>query len=135
MVGQKSRLVVLTLKDDFLDVKWKGTTFGHTKKTQKIKYTDIISIDFSPGGLIIPSVLLLRWVGKKIRIRTIQKHHAILFIENLKKKAPQLQKHAKIENLSPVEEIKKAKELLDIGAISQVEFDKIKNSYLKISIK
>jgi|GEM_PF-417141 len=35
------------------------------------------------------------------------------------------------ENFDPVEKIRKAKELLDIGAISQEEFDQIKNKYLE----
>ena len=33
-------------------------------------------------------------------------------------------------NVDPVERIKKAKELLDLGAITQEDFDKIKNKYL-----
>ena len=35
------------------------------------------------------------------------------------------------ENFDPVEKIRKAKELLDMGAISQEEFDQIKNKYLE----
>lgn len=35
------------------------------------------------------------------------------------------------EDIDPVEKIKKAKELLDIGAITQEEFDQIKNKYLE----
>lgn len=35
------------------------------------------------------------------------------------------------QDVDPVERIKKAKELLDIGAITQEEFDMIKNKYLK----
>ncbi len=37
---------------------------------------------------------------------------------------------AKHPDVDPVERIKKAKELLDIDAITQEEFDKIKNKYL-----
>lgn len=37
---------------------------------------------------------------------------------------------AKHSDVDPVERIKKAKELLDIGAITQEEFEKIKNKYL-----
>ncbi len=36
-----------------------------------------------------------------------------------------------IQDVDPVEKIKKAKELLDIGAITQEDFDKIKNKYLE----
>ncbi|BDZ71558.1 zinc-ribbon domain-containing protein [Methanobacterium petrolearium] len=35
------------------------------------------------------------------------------------------------EDVDPMEKIKKAKDLLDIGAITQEDFDKIKNKYLK----
>ena len=35
------------------------------------------------------------------------------------------------EDVDPVEKIKKAKELLDIGAITQEDFDQIKNKYLE----
>jgi hypothetical protein len=35
------------------------------------------------------------------------------------------------QDVDPVEKIKKAKELLDIGAITQEEFDQIKNKYLE----
>jgi hypothetical protein len=34
--------------------------------------------------------------------------------------------------VDPVEKIKKAKELLDIGAITQEEFDEIKRKYLEM---
>jgi len=37
-----------------------------------------------------------------------------------------------IENVDPVEKIKKAKELLDIGAITSEEFENIKKKYLKL---
>lgn len=36
-----------------------------------------------------------------------------------------------VEDVDPMEKIKKAKELLDIGAITQEDFDNIKNKYLK----
>ncbi len=35
-----------------------------------------------------------------------------------------------MENIDPVEKIKKAKELLDIGAITSEEFENIKKKYL-----
>jgi len=37
----------------------------------------------------------------------------------------------KSENVDPIEKIKKAKELLDIGAITEEEFESIKNKYLQ----
>ncbi|NYB52989.1 MAG: zinc ribbon domain-containing protein [Methanobacteriaceae archaeon] len=36
-----------------------------------------------------------------------------------------------VQDVDPVEKIKKAKELMDIGAITQEEYDEIKNKYLK----
>ena len=36
------------------------------------------------------------------------------------------------KNIDPVEKIKKAKELLDIGAITSEEFENIKKKYLEL---
>jgi ribosomal protein L40E len=38
--------------------------------------------------------------------------------------------HERVENVDPIEKIKKAKELLDMGAISSEEFENIKKKYL-----
>ena len=38
-----------------------------------------------------------------------------------------------VEEVSPLEKIKEAKELLDIGAITQEEFEEIKDKYLKMA--
>lgn len=40
-------------------------------------------------------------------------------------------KNTKIDTKNPLEEIKKAKELLELGAITQEEYDEIKKKYLK----
>lgn len=49
----------------------------------------------------------------------------------LKETEPSTQEEKPKSDIDPVERIKKAKELLDIGAITQEEFDIIKNKYLE----
>lgn len=49
--------------------------------------------------------------------------------EVLKPETKETTKHVEVD---PVEKIKKAKELLDIGAITQEEFDEIKRKYLEM---
>lgn len=51
--------------------------------------------------------------------------------ESLESEQPVISAEEQDIGTDPVEKIKKAKELLDIGAITQEEFDEIKNKYLK----
>ncbi|MEN6553194.1 MAG: SHOCT domain-containing protein [Methanobacterium sp.] len=71
--------------------------------------------------------------GGTIKIKDVNQKEADKFIIAVRKKLEELEEE-KIENtseISPMDEIKKAKELLDIGALNEEEFIKIKEKYLK----
>jgi hypothetical protein len=71
--------------------------------------------------------------GGTIKIKNVNQKEANKFILAVRKKLKELEEE-KIENscgISPMDEIKKAKELLDMGALDEEEFIKIKEKYLK----
>ncbi len=70
--------------------------------------------------------------GMKIEVERIKKTEGDDFVTVLRDKLTEsrLEKQGKTEAVSPMDEIKKAKELLDSGAISEEEFENIKKKYL-----
>ncbi|OEC84621.1 MULTISPECIES: hypothetical protein [Methanobacterium] len=71
--------------------------------------------------------------GGTIKIKDVNQKEANKFIIAVSEKLKELEEE-KIENtgeISPMDEIKKAKELLDIGALNEEEFIEIKEKYLK----
>lgn len=68
--------------------------------------------------------------GKKFDEKKVEADNASVKIET-SEKVTETAVEKEESDIDPVEKIKKAKELLDIGAISSEEFEEIKNKYLK----
>lgn len=119
---------------------------------QFIKYRDIQSIQDKTNvsrqaglglglmGLassaITQKTIEIQFIGGKVLIRDIKKDNAINFIHAVRKKIRISRENAEklsktTEKVDPMDRIRKAKELLDVGAISEEENQKIKNKYLE----
>jgi hypothetical protein len=72
----------------------------------------------------------IQFNGRKVLIRDIKKQDSSKFIFLVQNKMKNSKIISQNEKIDPFLKIKKAKELLDIGAISEAEFIKIKNRYL-----
>lgn len=101
--------------------------------TRLISYADIISLQFIEGLMFGEIEIIVP--GDKIQIKKVDPIAGQSFINTAqsiitRKKEINLPKEEK-QAVSPMDEIKKAKDLLDMGAISLEEFEKIKNNYLK----
>lgn len=129
--------IILTTEIEGISVQGKGFFTGWDKGNTFIKYTDITNISLIKGLLVAKVEISVP--GKQITIRNVNQVQGQIFtsivqdlIQKLKSKPQDTPQTAPLEQkFSPMDEIKKAKELLDIGAINQNEFDEIKNKYMK----
>lgn len=122
--------IELTLEEDGLSLKKIGRLIGRNKGEQFVEYEDITGIEFKKG--LVFGDLEISTSGMKIEVERVKKNEGDDFVTVLrdKLKETRLEKHGKTEAISPMDEIKKAKELLDAGAITEEEFENIKKKYL-----
>ena len=122
--------IELKLEKDGLSLKKTGRLIGRNKGEQFVEYEDITGIEFKKG--LVFGDLEISTSGMKIEVERIKKDEGDAFITVLRNKLEETrkQKYAKSEEISPMDEIKKAKDLLDAGAITEEEFENIKKKYL-----
>ena len=106
--------------------------FSDTVKNELIKYQDILKARYNKG-------LLSKWpklyietatTSKKIEINVAGLEILQEFVEELNSRIFQAKNKENPEQ-SSTDKLKEAKELLDMGILSQDEFDEIKQKYLK----
>ena len=98
-----------------------------------IPFNKINGIYTEKDSSVLGVKLKLMVNGGTIKIKDVNQKEANKFILAVREKLKELEEE-KIENtseISPMDEIKKAKELLDMGALNEEEFIKIKEKYLK----
>lgn len=71
--------------------------------------------------------ILLEW---KLRLKESNEGDAFVTVLRERLNKARKVKYGKSGKISPMDEIKKAKELLDAGAITEEEFENIKKKYL-----
>jgi len=122
--------IELTLEKDGLSLKKTGRLIGRNKGEQFVEYEDITGIEFKKG--LVFGDLEIHTSGMKIEVERVKKDEGEAFVTVLREKLQETrhEKTGKYETLSPMDEIKKAKELLDAGAITPEEFEDIKKKYL-----
>lgn len=122
--------IELTLEKDGILLKKIGRLIGRNKGEQFIEYEDITGIEFKKG--LVYGDLEVFTSGMKIEVERVKKNEGDAFVTVLRSKLEETrqEKVGKSEPISPMDEIKKAKELLDSGAITQEEFENIKKKYL-----
>ncbi|WJI08810.1 hypothetical protein FGU46_01230 [Methanobacterium sp. CWC-01] len=133
---KQGKVMILTTEMEGIRIQRKGLYTGWDKGTQFIRYNDITSIGFKKG--LVLGTLEISVPGARIKVRSVNSAHGVTFTNIVQKKVqqvkskPQQAETVRVEQkLSPMDEIKKAKELLDIGAINQSEFEEIKNKYME----
>jgi hypothetical protein len=121
--------IELTLEEDGLSLKKIGRLIGRNKGEQFVEYEDITGIEFKKG--LVFGDLEISTSGMKIEVERVKKNEGDDFVTVLrdKLKETRLEKQGNT-TISPMDEIKKAKELLDAGAITEEEFENIKKKYL-----
>ena len=120
--------IELKLEKDGLSLKKTGRLIGRNKGEQFIEYEDITGIEFKKG--LVFGDLEISTSGMKIEVERVKKDEGDAFITVLRSKLDEARKEKYGKKISPMDEIKKAKELLDAGAITEEEFEIIKNKYL-----
>lgn len=104
-------------------------------KTNISKDTAKFGVIGVAGGLTLQTVEI-SFIGGKIIIKDVNKAEADKFIKAVRMKITKqtsLPENEKSKlNESKLDEIKKAKDLLDAGAISQEQFEEIRDKYLKM---
>ncbi|HML04183.1 MAG TPA: SHOCT domain-containing protein [Methanobacterium sp.] len=122
--------IELKLEKDGISLKKTGRLIGRNKGEQFVEYEDITGIEFKKG--LVFGDLEISTSGMKIEVERVKKDEGDAFVTVLRNKLEETrkQKYGKSEKLSPMDEIKKAKELLDSGAITEEEFENIKKKYL-----
>jgi len=120
--------IELTLEKDGLSLKKSRRISGWKKGEQFIEYEDITGIEFNKGLMF--GDLEISTAGMKIEVERVKKDEGDAFVTILRNKLEETRKQKSGENISPMDEIKKAKELLDAGAITEKEFEDIKKKYL-----
>ena len=133
--NDNSKYGTVILKDEGVCIKLRSNNpFSNDSDTELIKYTDILSVRYDKG------FTLSRWpklyietatFSKKIGINVAERDLLKKFVDELNSHIREIKTQEKPSEQSLGEKLKEAKELLDIGALSQEEFDEIKQRYLK----
>lgn len=137
--NHNSKYGTITLKDEGVCIRLRSNNpFSDDSKSELIKYQDILSVRYDKG------FTLSRWpklyietatLSMKIEINVADRDLLKQFVDKLnyrilKVKTSEI-KTQQAPKQTLAEKLKEAKELLDIGALSQEEFDEIKQRYLK----
>lgn len=122
--------IELKLENDGISLKKSGRLIGWNKGEKFVEYEDITGIEFKKG--VLWGDLEIHTSGMKIEVERVKKNEGDAFVTVLRNKLKETreQKYERSETLSPMDEIKKAKELLDAGAITEEEYEEIKKKYL-----
>lgn len=114
------------LSDNGIRVEKKGVLSCRDKGFEEIQYSDITNISIDKG--FVSATVEIKYRGGEYKIPNIIPEAGEKFVNNVRERIKN--SDTPKTTLSPMDEIKKAKELLDIGAITQEEFEKVKQKYL-----
>lgn len=128
--SEKGCEAILNLDKNGVKCRWKGFYTNRDKGLQTINYSNITSIIFKKG--LVFGTVEIRFSGGKIKIDNVNKELGNLFVSNVKRRMINANKNTSANNINPIDEVKKAKDLLDAGAISQEQFEQIRDKYLKM---
>ncbi|MGZ7096485.1 MAG: SHOCT domain-containing protein [Methanobacterium sp.] len=122
--------IELKLEKEGISLKKSGRLIGRNKGEQFVEYEDITGIEFKKG--LVFGDLEISTSGMKIEVERVKKDEGDAFVTVLRNKLEETrkEKYGKSEQISPMDEIKKAKDLRDAGAITEEEFEAIKKKYL-----
>ncbi|WP_303736116.1 SHOCT domain-containing protein [Methanobrevibacter millerae] len=136
------------VEDNYLEIVKESVFLKSNMGNRKIYYENIASIDYDARGKLhlSNSLIINLKASETVQLKNIQEKDVNIInsrydsflrhknnentvdINNIPKKKEIENKN---DNDNPMKKIKEAKELLDMGAITEEEFDKIKAKYLK----
>ena len=140
----------LHVYDDYCEISGKAGTLNRTKGTKKLYYSDLTSVQFKLPGGFFAGYIQFEYPGSDTTNKSpYESENAVVFnkkdniklmeeIYNFVERRISEEKQAKRtpvgtviqQATSPAEELKKMKELLDMGIITQEEFDAKKKQLL-----
>jgi hypothetical protein len=124
----------IILKDEGVSICLRSSNpFSDTVKIELIKYPDILRVHYDKGFLSKWPKLYIETTttSKKIEINVADLNILQEFVDKLNSRIFEVKNKENTPEQSLADKLKEAKELLDIGALSQDEFDEIKQKYLK----
>lgn len=106
---------------------WRGKDRGE----KAVRYDEITSVDYDAGKLLALPSIQIYLSSVEYTFQSGDKRLKSFF-DMIRERIDRVkaQQQSTISSFSPMDEIKKAKELLDAGAITPEEFQKIKEKYL-----
>ena len=122
------------LKDEGVCISLRSNNpFSNTVKKEIIKYQDILKVRYNKGFLSKWPKLYIETAttSKKIEINVAGLNILQEFVNRLNFRIFQVKNKENTPKQSLPDKLKEAKELLDMEALSQEEFDEIKHKYLK----
>jgi len=122
------------LKDEGVCISLRSNNpLSNTVKSELIKYPDILKVHYNKGFLSKWPKLYIETAAtsKKIEVNVAGLEILQEFVDKLNFRIFQVKNKEKTPEQSLADKLKEAKELLDVGALSQDEFDEIKQKYLK----
>lgn len=134
---QAADLIVVLYDDHLL---WDKGILG--KESANIYYTDIISVTYSNGNFVSNGHISVSTAGRNYTAKMVNEYRNLNIIaEAIEAKCHEAKENASRKNspqpsvFSAAEELKQCKELLDLGIISQEEFDRKKEAFLNRGIQ
>jgi hypothetical protein len=124
----------IILKEEGVSISLRSSNpFSDTVKIELIKYQDILRVHYDKGFLSKWPKLYIETTttSKKIEINVADLNILQEFVDKLNSRIFEVKNKENTPKKSLADKLKEAKELLDIGALSQDEFDEIKQKYLK----
>ncbi len=124
----------VVLKDEGVCISLRSNNpLSNTVKMELIKYQDILKVRYDKGIFSKWPKLYIETAttSKKIEINVAGLEILQEFVDGLNFRIFQVKNKKNTPEQSLADKLKEAKELLDIGALSQEEFDEIKQKYLK----
>jgi hypothetical protein len=131
--NDKSKYGTITLEDEGVCISLRGNSlFSNADKRELIKYQDILNVQYDKR-------FFSRWpylhieteiLSRKVDINVVDMKELKQFVDELDSHISKVKSEDKPPQTS-ADKLKEAKELLDIGALSQEEYDEIKKKYLK----
>lgn len=116
----------LTLNEEGLKFNKKNVIEGLNEETELLKYVDIETIDIlDESGL---KTIEIKSNDNIIKIKGVDPDSGINFVSKAQEKVKEAKPEIDAESMDKIE---KAKDLLDIGAISEEEFENIKRKILE----
>jgi hypothetical protein len=133
--NQHSEYGEVSLKDEGVCISLRSNNpFSETFKNEIIKYMDILSVRYDKGFILSkwPKLYIkTSTTSKKIEINVAEREILKDFVDKLNSRISEAQNTEKTSKKSLAGKLKEAKELLEMGALSQEEFDEIKQRYIK----